>query len=138
MPFCYEIIAINEASVDGLFDFLFFQSVVVYQTNRGLQCNLGFLSVAIHMHMNGVVLIQIEEETHSKSYQQCRHGRIFCKNRYKFLYLQVFGCIYTKKADIAAGCLILMVNVCIIPHCGQGEQTNLKLCSSWSAPYCCC
>ena len=57
MPFCYEIFAIDDASVDSLFDFLFFQPVVVNQTNRRLQCNLGFLSVAIHMHMNGMVLI---------------------------------------------------------------------------------
>ena len=77
MPFRYEVVAIDGASVDSLFDFLFFQSVVVYQTNRGLQCNLGFLSVAIHMHMNGVVLIQIEEEPHTKGYQQCRHSRNF-------------------------------------------------------------
>ena len=81
MPFCYEIFAIDDASVDSLFDFLFFQPVVVNQTNRRLQCNLGFLSVAIHMHMNGMVLIQIEEEPHTKGYQQCRHGRIFCKDR---------------------------------------------------------
>ena len=90
MPFCYEIIAINEASVDSLFQFLFLQSVVIHQANCWFQGDFGFLAVVIHMYMNGVVLVQVEEKPHSESNQKCRHTEFFGKDRYKFLYLQGF------------------------------------------------
>ena len=77
MPFCYEIIAIDGTSVDSLFHFLLFQTMVVNQTNLRLQCDFGLFSIAIYMHMNGLMLVQVKEESHSKGYQQSGHNRNF-------------------------------------------------------------
>jgi hypothetical protein len=43
----------------------------------GSKAIFGLLPVAIHMHMNGLMLIQIEEKPHPESCQQCRHTEIF-------------------------------------------------------------
>ena len=66
MPFCYEVVAVYAASIDGLFEFLFLKPVVVNQTDRRFQSNLGLLSVTVHMHMDGRMLVQIKEEPQSK------------------------------------------------------------------------
>jgi len=86
MPFLDEIIAIDSASVDSLFQFLLFQAMVIYQANSWFQSDFGLLFVTVHMHMNGLMLIQIEENRNPKVTNKVGIPNIFGKDRYKFLY----------------------------------------------------
>ncbi len=66
MPFGDEILSIYAARVDCCSQFLFFQTMIVHDSDIVLYFDFRQFPTAFYMYVNRLVLIQIEKEPKSK------------------------------------------------------------------------
>ena len=63
MPLFDEILFIQIAYLNGLFDLLFFKTMIINKLYIGTQFDFGLLAISFYMDMYRLMLVQIEKES---------------------------------------------------------------------------